>query len=237
MTSPTAAGSNGQPNSAVSRTLSSLFGVAAASSLRNAVPPRAREVEEITSELDEPVAVERKTSTSKSTEADAPHSRNEGPSNTRIAVSSDSSAASSSSSSSSPPPPPSSSAVSGESRAPTRRFRSVQVRDRRFIHIFLLAAAKRAPTGQMLIDFVRECSDGVFDLPRGVVYRELHKLEKERLITVRRGIRERRYMLTNVGERTLATRRREWETFSHGLARLLEEADDGSRRGVSDYSD
>jgi len=77
----------------------------------------------------------------------------------------------------------------------------------------------------MLIDFVRECSDGVFVLPPGVVYRELHTLEKERLITVRRGSRQRRYTLTDLGKSVLAARRREWETFSHGVARLLEESD------------
>ena len=82
----------------------------------------------------------------------------------------------------------------------------------------------------MVIDFVRERSDGVFDLSAGVVYRELHALQKERLISVRRDDRERRYTLTNLGERVLAMRRREWEVFSHGLARLLEEADDGDRR-------
>jgi DNA-binding PadR family transcriptional regulator len=81
----------------------------------------------------------------------------------------------------------------------------------------------------MLIEFVRECSDGVFVLPAGVVYRELHMLEKERLITVRRDSRERRYTLTELGERVLTTRRREWETFSHGVARLLEEADDSDQ--------
>ena len=78
----------------------------------------------------------------------------------------------------------------------------------------------------MLIDFVSECSDGVFVLSTGVVYRELHMLEKERLITVRRGSRERRYTVTDLGKGVLAARRREWEAFSHGVARLLEQADD-----------
>jgi DNA-binding PadR family transcriptional regulator len=82
----------------------------------------------------------------------------------------------------------------------------------------------------MLIDFVREGSDGVFVLSPGVVYRELHTLEKERFIAVRGHGRERRYMLTDLGARVLATRRREWETFSHGMARLLAEADDRDRR-------
>jgi DNA-binding PadR family transcriptional regulator len=214
MTSLSAAGSNGRPDSSVTRTLSSLFGVAAASSPRKAVPRRRRDVEEISSDLDQPAAVQPEPSTSKRTEVSAPGSRNRPGSLARVAGSSESTPA-----------------AAPVRRAPSSRLRPVQVRDRRFIHIFLLAAATRAPTGQMLIDFVRECSDGVFVLSTGVVYRELHTLEKERLITVRRDSRQRRYTLTDLGERVLAARRREWETFSYGVDRLLEDADDGDRRG------
>jgi PadR family transcriptional regulator, regulatory protein PadR len=210
MTALSAAGSNGQPSGSVARTLSSLFGIAAASSPGEAVARRRRDVEEITSELDESAAVQPGSSTSKRTEAYASGSRVKRGSIARTAGRRES--------------PPAS--VPQAQRAPRRRFRPVQVRDRRFIHIFLLVAATRAPTGQMLIDFVRECSDGVFVLPPGVVYRELHTLEKERLITVRRGSRQRRYTLTDLGKSVLAARRREWETFSHGVARLLEESDD-----------
>jgi DNA-binding PadR family transcriptional regulator len=214
MTSLSAAGSNGRPDSSVTRTLSSLFGVAAASSPRKVVPRRRRDVEEISSDLDQPGGMQPESSTSKHTEVPTPDSRNRRGSVARVAGSSESIPA-----------------AAPMRRAPSSRFRPVQVRDRRFIHIFLLAAATRAPTGQMLIDFVSECSDGVFVLSTGVVYRELHMLEKERLITVRRGSRQRRYTLTDLGERVLAARRREWETFSHGVDRLLEEADDGDRRG------
>src|SRR3954447_21152088 len=205
-----AAGSNGQPGGSVARTLSSLFGVAAASSSGKAVPRRRRDVEELTSQLDEPAAVRPGASTSKRIEAYASGSGDRRGSSARMAGSRES--------------PPA--AVPRAQRAPRGRFRPVQVRDRRFIHIFLLVAATRAPTGQMLIDFVRECSDGVFVLPPGVVYRELHTLEKERLIAVRRGSRERRYTLTDLGKGVLAARLREGEASSPGGARLLEQADD-----------
>src|SRR5215212_8246980 len=134
--------------------------------------------------IDESAAVQPGSSTSKRTEAYASGSRVKRGSIARMAGRTES--------------PPA--AVPPAQRASRRRFRPVQVRDRRFIHIFLLVAATRAPTGQMLIDFVRECSDGVFVLPPGVVYRELHTLEKERLIAVRRGGRERRYTLTDLGK-------------------------------------
>ena len=156
MTSLSAARSNGQPDSSIARTVSSLFGVAAASSPRKDIPRRQREVEETTLELDQPAAVQPESSTSKGTGPYGPDSRNRRGSPTRIAGRSASTLA----------------AVPPEQRAPSRRFRPVQVRDRRFIHIFLLTAATRAPTGQMLIDFVREGSDGVFVLSPGVAYRE-----------------------------------------------------------------
>lgn len=213
MTSLSAAVADGQPNSAATRNLSSMFGIAAASSLRKVVPRRKKDIEKATSKFDEPGAAQPESSQSNSTEADAPESRNRRGPIARIGGSSQAAPA----------------ATRREQRGPSRRFRTVQVRDRRFIHTFLLAAAKTAPTGPMLIDFVKEGSDGVFDLSPGVVYRELHRLEKERLITVRRDSRERRYTLTELGQRILASRRGEWEAFSHGVTRLFEEADVGER--------
>ena len=60
------------------------------------------------------------------------------------------------------------------------------------------------------------------------VYRELHRLEKERLITVIRDRGARRYMLTEVGERVLARRRQEWDTIDRGLSDLFKCVDDKS---------
>ena len=102
----------------------------------------------------------------------------------------------------------------------------VQIRDRRFVDGLLLAAAKGSPSGGDLITFVRERSSGAFHLAPGVVYRELHRLEKERLITVIRDRGARRYMLTEVGERVLARRRREWDTIDRGLSNLFKCVDD-----------
>ncbi|WP_345603864.1 PadR family transcriptional regulator [Pseudonocardia adelaidensis] len=110
--------------------------------------------------------------------------------------------------------------------APRRRFGVVKVRDRRHVDLLLLAAATKGPAnGHELIDLVRERSDGLFVLPLGVVIHELHRLAKNRLMQVTGNRRGRCYSLTALGERVLATRRREWEAFSHGSHRVLAAAD------------
>lgn len=214
MTSMSAAVPDGRGNGVVTPGLSSVFGVAAASSLRDVVPRRKREVEEMTSDAERTAAVKSASSDPGVTEGHMPESRSGRASDARRGRMTESAPA----------------AVRHPDRAPRPRFRPVQVRDRRYIDVLLLAAAKGSPAGRDLVDFVRERSDGVFVLSRGVVYRELHRLEKERLIGVGRDGGFRRYTLTELGERVLATRRRELEAFSHGLARVLDAADVGGRR-------
>lgn len=114
-----------------------------------------------------------------------------------------------------------------QERVSRRRFRPMQVRDRRYVHALLLAAVKGCPKGRKLIDCVRETSDGLIVLSPGVVYRELHMLERERLIDVSREERERRYTITEIGERVLAMRRQQWEDFSYGFVLILQTADNG----------
>ena len=107
-----------------------------------------------------------------------------------------------------------------------RRFGVVKVRDRQHVDMLLLAAATNGPAnGYELIDLVRERSEGLFMLPVGIVYYHLHRLTNNRLMDRR----ARRYLLTPLGKRVLATRRREWEAFSYGFNRVLEAADDVDR--------
>jgi DNA-binding PadR family transcriptional regulator len=109
---------------------------------------------------------------------------------------------------------------------PRRRFGAVQVRDRHDVDLLLLAAATNGPAnGHELIDLVRERSDGLFTLSVRTVYYRLHWLTNNRLMQVAGNRSGRRYLLTPLGKRVLATRRREWEVFSHGLSRVLEAAD------------
>ena len=114
---------------------------------------------------------------------------------------------------------------------PRQRFGVVKVRDRQHVDLLLLAAATKGPAnGYELIDLVRERSDGLFVLSLRTVIHELHRLANNRLMQVTGNLGARRYSLTPLGERVLATRRREWEAFSHGLDSVLDAADDLDRR-------
>jgi DNA-binding PadR family transcriptional regulator len=109
-----------------------------------------------------------------------------------------------------------------------RRLRVVKVRDRQHIDMLLLAAATTGPAnGRELIDLVRERSGGLVRLSVSTVYRELHRLANNRLMQTTWNGSARHYLLTPLGKRVLATRRREWEAFSRGFDRVLEAAVDG----------
>jgi DNA-binding PadR family transcriptional regulator len=106
---------------------------------------------------------------------------------------------------------------------PRRRFGVVKVRDRQHVGLLLLAAATKGPAnGYELTALVRERSDGLFVLSLRTVIHELHRLVNNRLMQVTGGEGARRYSLTPLGERVLATRRREWEAFSRGLDSVLD---------------
>jgi DNA-binding PadR family transcriptional regulator len=203
MISRRSAHDNGHDRRAAAVDLSSVFGTAAAASVRRCSRPRrrreAREREEPTSGIDAPASVESAAVDSAVVEPEimeddvhVPSSRN-----------------------------------ASARPAPPRRLGVVKVRDRQHVDLLLLAAAATGPAnGRELIDLVRERSDGLFALSLPVVIHQLHRLTNNRLIEVtgERGAR-RRYFLTPLGERVLATRRREWEAFSHGLSRVLDAAE------------
>jgi DNA-binding PadR family transcriptional regulator len=110
--------------------------------------------------------------------------------------------------------------------AARRRSRVVPVRDRGHVDMLLLAAATEGPAnGQELIGRVGERSHGLFVLSPRVVIHQLHRLASNRLVRVVGDGRVRRYALTPLGERVLATRRREWEIFSRGFDRALDSRD------------
>jgi DNA-binding PadR family transcriptional regulator len=108
----------------------------------------------------------------------------------------------------------------------------MQIRDRRHVDLLLLAAATDGPaSGRELVDLVRERSDGAFALSLRIVIHQLHRLTNNRLMQATEGAGARRYLLTPLGERVLAARRREWEAFSRGLDRMLGAAGDADRSG------
>lgn len=114
------------------------------------------------------------------------------------------------------------------SRTTRRPFRVVRVRDRQDVDVLLLAVAAEQPSGgRAFIDLVRERSNGVFVLTERTVHHELHRLRNNRLIRLTSTGGARRYQLTELGARVLATRRRQWEAYSGGFYAVLEAADDG----------
>jgi DNA-binding PadR family transcriptional regulator len=190
--------------------LSSVFGAAAASSLRN-VGRQGKGGTSETPPVDEPVA---KASESVDEERRDEHALDTEESSAAARRVADGE---------------SSTSTDAHDRARHRPLRPLQMQDRRLIHALLLTAVKGCPEGRNLVDRIRETSDGKIVLPVGLVYRELHRLEKERLIEVCREKGKRRYMITPIGDRVLSTRRRQWNDFAYGFACMLEVADDGDR--------
>jgi len=95
------------------------------------------------------------------------------------------------------------------------------------LDLLLLAALRGRPAyGYLLLERLRDMSDGTFALPEGTIYPALHRLERGGLLASRSEIaggRKRRvYRLTARGEEELAGRRDEWARFAHGVARTLE---------------
>lgn len=111
-------------------------------------------------------------------------------------------------------------------RSARRGVRITRIRDRRQLDALLLAAAITGPTGaQQFIDHIREHSEGAILLSLNTVHHELYRLKKDRLIRLAREQGRRRYLLTELGERGLMTRRREWHALSRGFDKVFEAAD------------
>ena len=223
MTSRGSAARDGHDQRPPAVDLSSVFGAAAAALSRRRIrtrrPRRAREPEERTSDADEPAAGKSDPVEPEIMEVDVYDTSN------RRAP-----AAARSVRTAAPGP------VSrrSDASAPRRRFSVVNVRDRQHVDLLLLAAAKGPATGREFIDLVRERSDGVFVLSLRTVIHQLHRLANNRLMQATENRRVRCYSLTPLGERVLATRRREWEAFSHGFNRALDAVDNIDRCATPD---
>jgi DNA-binding PadR family transcriptional regulator len=208
MTAGNSAARDGHNPRADAVDLSSVFGAAAASSARRFGPRRPKEA----SKADEPTVAGSDVPEPETTERVQDRRGGRTPAPAR------------------PARAEGTSRIARHAAAPTppRRPRVVKVRDRQHVDMLLLAAATKGPAdGRELIDLVRKRSGGLFVLSVSTVYRELHRLTNNRLMQVAWNGGARRYQLTSFGERVLATQRREWEAFSHGLERVLEAADDG----------
>jgi len=95
------------------------------------------------------------------------------------------------------------------------------------LDLLLLAVLEKGPAhGYALIESLRACSGGTFDLPEGTVYPALHRLEKDGLLSSHwsdESARRRRvYQLTPKGVEALSRRRAEWGQFSRAVEATLE---------------
>lgn len=111
--------------------------------------------------------------------------------------------------------------------APRRRTRPIVVRDPHQVDMILLAVLEQGPrTRAALLDLGTTRAAGRIVPAREQVIRRLGHLERNRL--VRRGA-DRRYRVTAVGARILASRVQRWRVFVGAIEALL--GDDRGGRG------
>jgi DNA-binding PadR family transcriptional regulator len=94
------------------------------------------------------------------------------------------------------------------------------------LDMLILAALRTEPAhGYLVLERLRDLSDGEFSLPEGTVYPALHRLEREGLLcsrsTTHQGRARRVYSITERGVKALAGKRSEWERFTAGIVRTL----------------
>lgn len=79
--------------------------------------------------------------------------------------------------------------------------------------------------GYLIMEKLRERSDGEFDLPEGTIYPILRRLEARGWVSSRwnpgDGRKRRTYRLTSQGRRELARRKDEWARFVPAVERVL----------------
>lgn len=92
------------------------------------------------------------------------------------------------------------------------------------LDLILLASLEDGPLyGVRIIQEVEAKTNGAFRFKEGTLYPALHRLEKQGLIEGEfhpsdvGGPPRKYYRLTNAGQRDLAQRRRDWQTFSRAM--------------------
>ena len=78
-------------------------------------------------------------------------------------------------------------------------------------------------------EIVKTSSRRKSGMKEGSLYPALHRLERQKLLTAywdeADGRRGKYYRITAAGRKTLAAKRREWESFSTGIKSILDGAD------------
>jgi len=94
------------------------------------------------------------------------------------------------------------------------------------VDLLLLSVLEDGPAhGYVLVETLRERSEGAFDLAEGTVYPSLYRLERRGLVSSRwetvGGRRRRVYRLTSRGRGALERQRTEWRTFAEAVEAVL----------------
>ena len=95
------------------------------------------------------------------------------------------------------------------------------------LELLLLACLQEgAAHGYLVMERLRERSDGKFDLPEGTIYPLLRRLEQRSYVTSRwetaSGRKRRVYKLTPAGRRQVALGKQEWTGFTTAVQSVLE---------------
>ncbi len=94
------------------------------------------------------------------------------------------------------------------------------------LELMMLDVLAQGPSyGYEIVQTVLGRSEGQLELKEGSLYPALHRLERQALLeafwTEHDGRRRKYYKLTTAGRKTLAARRREWQSFAAGVNNVL----------------
>lgn len=83
--------------------------------------------------------------------------------------------------------------------------------------------------GYQIVKEMEQRSSGYFQFKEGTLYPALHRLERSRFVqgswaAATSGQQRRYYSITELGRRTLATKRKEWASFSSAVNLVMQPA-------------
>ncbi len=92
--------------------------------------------------------------------------------------------------------------------------------------LILSLLEKKDMYGYQIIQELKEQSENIFELKEGTLYPMLHGLENENAIVsywfdADNGKRRKYYQITSAGKRLLIEKKREWQTYSKAVNRVL----------------
>jgi transcriptional regulator len=102
--------------------------------------------------------------------------------------------------------------------------------------LVLATVAEDPAHGYVILQRLRQRSNGAFELAEGTLYPALHRLERDGLLSsawsIEGGRRRRVYRLTRSGRAALRVRRHEWSQFARAVEAVLGEGQFARAVGV-----